>query len=93
MVTNQLEQEFRTALEEARPYTDYEVTSRACTSENFDGVEYRISSEWIDIEVVRSVIASHDNIFAESIAVSEGELVIFLVQLDIDPDEDVMLPF
>lgn len=95
MEIDQFKSELHSALNKERPYEDYEIDARRCSSDSFDGVEFTITGEWVDVPVVYDVLRGHDKLFAESVGAAHHEdgnsLVIFVVELKFDPTNSATL--
>lgn len=95
MDIEQFKSELHSALNEKRPYENYEIDARRCSSDRFDGVEFTITGEWIDIPVVYDILREKDTLFAESVNAAHhkdgSRLVIFVVEINFDPTNSATL--
>jgi hypothetical protein len=89
-MSRNLSDEFRTAIENNSNATDLdEITSRSCTSERFDGVQYNIFGRYVPVRPVIDVVAEVDGHAIESMAhTNDGEHVclgVFVADLPEQP--------
>lgn len=61
-----------------------EITARYCTSDNFDGVEYKFYGEYVPVKPIIDVVSDADGMAIESIAhsgVGDISLTVFVAEI------------
>lgn len=68
MSQKDLSTQFRSALEQCNATTDLgEIETRACSSDNYDGIQYNIFGEFIPIRPIIDVVAEESGLAIEQL--------------------------